>query len=183
MRIIAGEFRGRRLKSPSDYSIRPTSDKVKEAVFSMIVPFIKENSIAMDVFSGSGNLGLEAISRGVSKVYFSDASKASLKLIKENIAVCRAEDRSVILSGDFRSNISRISDKIDFYFLDPPYADGYILPALDAITASGKLSDDGMIICEHDSHDILPEEYGILQAVKIRRYGKTGITIYRKIEL
>ena len=95
MRIIAGEFRGRRLKSPSDYSIRPTSDKVKEAVFSMIVPFIKENSIAMDVFSGSGNLGLEAISRGVSKVYFSDASKASLKLIKENIAVCRAEDRSV----------------------------------------------------------------------------------------
>ena len=180
MRIIAGEFRGRRLKSPADYSIRPTGDKVKEAVFSMIVPFIKDGCTAMDVFSGSGNLGLEAISRGVNKVYFSDASKASLKLIKENIAVCGAEDRSVILAGDFRSNISRVTDKIDFYFLDPPYADGYILPALDAIIDSGRLSDEGLIICEHDSHDVLPEEYCGLEAIKIKRYGKTGVTVYRK---
>ena len=183
MRIIAGEFRGRRLRSPADYSIRPTSDKVKEAVFSMIMPFINENSVAMDVFSGSGNLGLEALSRGVDKVYFSDASKASVKLVKENIAICGAEDRAVILLGDFRSNISRVTEKIDLYFLDPPYADGYILPAIDAILASGDLSDDGLIICEHDSHDVLPEQYETLEAIKIRRYGKTGITVYRKREI
>ena len=182
MRIIAGEFRGRRIKSPSDYSIRPTSDKVKEAVFSMIMPYISENSVAVDVFSGSGSLGLEALSRGVEKVYFSDASKASLRLIQENIAICGAEDRSVILSGDFRSNISRVSEKIDFYFLDPPYADGYILPALDAILDSGNLSEEGIIVCEYDSHDVLPEAYGPLEAIKIRRYGKTGITLYRNTQ-
>ena len=183
MRIIAGEFRGRHIKSPQDYSIRPTSDKVKEAVFSIIVPFIQEDSVAMDVFSGSGNLGLEAISRGVSKVYFSDNSRDSLRLIRENISLCGADDRSVILTGDFRANISRVSEKIDFFFLDPPYADGFILPAVDAIMDKGSLSEEGMIICEHDSHDILPEEYRGLEAVKMRRYGKTRITVYKRKEL
>ena len=179
MRIIAGEFRGRRLKSPADYSIRPTSDKVKEAVFSMIYPYITDNCVAMDVFAGSGNLGLEAISRGVSKVYFSDASRESVRLIKENISICKAEERSIILSGDFRSNIARVKENIDIYFLDPPYADGFILPALDAILDAGNLAEDGMIICEYDSHDDLPEEYRTLTAVKIRKYGKTGVTVYK----
>ena len=183
MRIIAGEFRGRRLKSPADNSVRPTSDKVKEAVFSMITPFIDEGCIAFDVFSGSGNLGLEAISRGVSKVYFSDSSKDSLKLIKANITLCGAETRSVILAGDFRSNIARISDKVDFFFLDPPYSDGFMLPALDAIIDSSCLAKGGWIICEHDKSEKLPEEYRGLEIVKDRRYGKTGITIYKEKEL
>ena len=182
MRIIAGEFKGRRLKSPADYSIRPTSDKVKEAVFSIIYPFITDDSVAMDVFAGSGSLGLEAISRGVSKVYFSDASRESLRLVKDNINICSAEDRSILLSGDFRSNIARVKEKIDFFFIDPPYADGYILPALDAILDSGCLAEDGMIICEYDTHDEPPEEYRSLAAVRIKRYGKTGITVYKRKE-
>ena len=180
MRIIAGEFRGRRLKTPSDQSIRPTSDKVKEAVFSMIMPFISDRTVLMDVFSGTGNLGLEALSRGARRVYFSDVSRESLHLVKENIRMCGAEDRSVILSGDFRSNIARVSEKVDVYLLDPPYADGYVLPALDSILDSGKLSDDGIIVCEYEYRDRLPAEYGSLEAFKDKRYGKTGIMIYRK---
>ena len=182
MRIIAGEFRGRRLKSPDNYDIRPTSDKVKEAVFSMITPYISEDSVVMDVFAGTGNMGLEALSRGAGKAYFSDMSKDALRLVRENVRLCRAEDRCVLLSGDFRGNIARVPEKVDFFFVDPPYADGYILPAIDAITDAGKLASDGMIICEHDKHDVLPEEYEGYVAVKDRRYGKTGITIYKRKE-
>ena len=180
MRVIAGEFRGRRLISPDNYDIRPTSDKVKEAVFSMLYPYLDSDTVFMDVFSGSGGMGLEAISRGAKRAYFSDQSKDSLKLIKENIKLCRADDRSVVLSGDFRSNISRIPEKADIFFVDPPYADGYILPAVDAILDAGKLADGGLIVCEHDKHEHLPEEYRGLCAIKDRRYGKTGITIYAR---
>ena len=180
MRIIAGEFRGRRLKSPPDYSIRPTSDKVKEAVFSIILPFFNSKTIVMDVFAGSGNLGLEAISRGAVKSYFSDVSKDSLRLVKENVAVCGAQDRAVLLNADFRSAIARVKEPVDFYFLDPPYADGYIIEALDTILDNGSLSADGMIVCEHDIHDKMPEEYRDLECFRSRRYGKTGLTIYRR---
>ena len=178
MRIIAGEFRGRRLKSPDNYDIRPTSDKVKEAVFSMIVPQITDKSVAMDVFAGSGSMGLEAISRGVSRVYFSDHNKDSLKLVKENIKLCGAEDRSILLSGDFRENIRRVREKVDFFFIDPPYADGFVLPAVDAILDADILAKDGLLICEHEKFDPMPDEYRTLVTVRSRRYGKTCITIY-----
>ena len=178
MRVIAGEFRGRRLISPVNYDIRPTSDKVKEAVFSMLYPYMDSRTVFMDVFAGSGGMGLEAVSRGAGKVYFSDQNRDSLKLVKENIKLCRAEDRCVVLSGDFRSNISRVPEKVDMFFVDPPYADGYILPTVDAILDCNKLADDGLIVCEHDKHEHLPEEYRGLSIIKDRRYGKTGITIY-----
>ena len=178
MRIIAGEFRGRRLKSPDNYDIRPTSDKVKEAVFSMIVPQITDKSVAMDVFAGSGSMGLEAISRGVSRVYFSDHNKDSLKLVKDNIKLCGAEDRSILLSGDFRENIRRVREKVDFFFIDPPYADGFVLPAVDAILDADILAKDGLLICEHEKFDPMPDEYRTLVTVRSRRYGKTCITIY-----
>ena len=180
MRIIAGEFRGRRLKSPPDYSVRPTSDKVKEAVFSIILPYFTDKTVVMDVFAGSGNMGLEALSRGAVRAYFSDSSKDSLKLVKDNVAICKAQDRAVLLNADFRSAIARVKERIDFYFLDPPYADGYILEALDNIMDSGNLAPDGMIVCEHDVHDKLPEEYRDLECFRSRRYGKTGLTIYRR---
>ena len=180
MRIIAGEFRGRRLKSPPDYSVRPTSDKVKEAVFSIILPYFTDKTVVMDVFAGSGNLGLEALSRGAVKAYFSDVSRDSLKLVKDNVAICKAQDRSVLLNADFRSAIARVKEKVDFYFLDPPYAEGYLLDALDTILDNGSLSPNGMIVCEHDIHDKLPEEYRDLECFRSRRYGKTGLTIYRR---
>ncbi len=168
------------MKSPPDYSIRPTSDKVKEAVFSIILPYFKPKTVVMDVFAGSGNLGLEALSRGAVKAYFSDSERDSVRLVRENVAICRAQDKAVILNADFRSAISRVSEKIDFYFLDPPYADGYLLEALDTILDSGSLAADGMIVCEHDRHEELPEEYRDLECFRSRRYGKTGLTIYRR---
>lgn len=182
MRIIAGEFRGRRLKSPKTNDVRPTSDKVKEAVFSMLIPYIREGFVAVDVFSGSGNLGLEAISRGAGTVFFSDNSRTSMALIRENIAICKAEDRSILLSGDYRNNIRRVSRPADIFFLDPPYADGHILPALDCIRDSGKLKPGGVVVCEHSHKDPLPEEVEGYRLVKERRYGAIAVTIYEKTE-
>ncbi len=180
MRIIAGSLKGRRLKSPKNDDIRPTSDKVKEAVFSMLIPYMEDGFTAVDLFSGTGNLGLEAISRGAGTVYFSDSSRESMSLIKENIVTCGVLEKAVLLSGDYLSNIRRIRQKADIIFLDPPYANGYILPAIRAITESGLLEDTGVIVCEHEYRDALPQEVCGLTAIKERRYGKTAVTIYQK---
>ena len=179
MRIIAGELRGRKILSPKGNDVRPTTDKVKEAVFSMLIPYIDEDTVAMDVFSGSGNLGLEAISRGAKTVYFSDESRYSMALIKENIKICGVEDRAILLSGDFRNNIKRVNEKIDIFLLDPPYADGFILPALDTILDAGNIAHGGVVVCEHSYRDLLPEEYGPFKMIKDKKYGAIGVTIYK----
>ena len=180
MRIIAGSLKGRKLKSPRNDDVRPTSDKVKEAIFSMIIPYVEEGFIAADIFSGSGNLGLEAVSRGAGSVFFSDNSRESLGLIRENIRICGAEEKSIILSGDYVSNIKRIHAKVDIFFLDPPYANGYLLPAIRAIAEAENYSESCIIVCEHSSREELPEEAYGFELIKERRYGKTSVSIYQK---
>ena len=100
MRIIAGEYKGRRITAPEDTSVRPTTGKVKEAIFAMLMNDIYD-AVTVDLFAGTGNLGLEALSRGARKCYFGDNSRDSLRLIKENIAHCRAEDKSVVIAGSY----------------------------------------------------------------------------------
>lgn len=182
MRIIAGLLRGRKLKSPRGGDVRPTSDKVKEAVFSMLLPYMEEDFVAMDVFTGSGNLGLEAISRGAKTVYFSDSSRESLRLAKENVQICGVEDNAVLLLGDFRANIKRVHEKVNIFLVDPPYADGDIPDVLRTINEAGNLAPGGAIVCEHLYKDRLPEELHGFTAVKDRRYGAIGVTMYEKAE-
>ena len=155
---------------------------MKNEAFSILYPYIDDSTVFADVFSGTGAMGLEAVSRGAARAYFSDHSKEALKIIRDNIKLCGAEDRCVVLSGDFRSNIGRLPEKADIFFVDPPYADGFILSAIDSILDHGKLAEGGVIVCEHDKHEQLPEEYRGLKAVKDRRYGKTGITVYARAE-
>ena len=165
--------------SPKGNDVRPTTDKVKEAVFSMLIPYMPYEFVAMDVFAGSGNLGIEAISRGAKTVYFSDDSRYSMALIKENIKICGVEDRAVLLSGDFRSNIKRVREEVDIFLADPPYADGHILPTLDAIAEAGNIKKGGVVVCEHSFRDVLPEEYGEFVRIKDRRYGSIAVSIYQ----
>ena len=178
MRIIAGLLRGRKLISPKGTDVRPTSDKVKEAVFSMLLPYMDEDFVAMDVFTGSGNLGLEAISRGAKTVYFSDSSRESLKLAKENVKLCGVEDNAVLLLGDFKANIRRVHDKVKIFLVDPPYADGQIPEVLRAINDAGNLAEGGVVVCEHAYKDHMPEELCGFHMVKDRRYGAIGVTMY-----
>ncbi len=145
----------------------------------MLYPYISEGFVCMDVFAGSGNMGIEAISRGARTVYFSDSSRESLALIRENINICGVSENSVLLSGDFKSNIARVHDRVDFYFLDPPYVDKFIGEAIRAIKASGNLKENGIIICEHSSKEDLPDEYLGFTAIKKRRYGATNVTMYQ----
>ena len=180
MRIISGTLRGRKLLSPKGNDVRPTTDKVREAVFDILYQFKDTDYVVFDVFAGSGSMGLEAISRGASKVFFSDNSRESLALVKENVSICDAGEKSVFLSGDYLRNISRVKEKIDVFFLDPPYANGYILPALKAIDEAGNIKDDGIVVCEHSFRDKLPEKVSGFTRVKSRKYGSIGLTFYQR---
>ncbi len=177
MRIITGEYKGRRLESPGSYDIRPTSDKVKEAMFS-IISYDIEGAVCADLFSGTGNLGLEALSRGAGRCYFCDNSREALGIIKRNIASCKAADRSVVMAGDFRKCIEKIKEKADIVFMDPPYESGFYEEAFETIARSGLLDADGMIIAEHRKDLELPEKISGFEKIKERRYGHILLSIY-----
>lgn len=184
MRIIAGEFRGRRLISPGTDEVRPTSDKVKEAVFSMLMPYMEAGGeggpVCMDVFAGSGSLGLEAVSRGAKKVYFADSSRESLALARQNAKLCGAEDRAVFFCGDFRNTIKRVGEDVHIFFLDPPYAQKTIPEALRIIDECGICPGGGVAVCEHGKKEVLGEKLHGFTLIKERRYGATGISIYER---
>ena len=180
MRIITGDFKGRRLEMPENYNIRPTTEKVKEAVFSIIAGNL-EDAVCVDLFAGTGNLGLEALSRGAKKCYFGDNSKESLALIKRNIAMCRAEDRSRVMQGDFEKVLARLGEKdekIDIFFLDPPYREGLYDKCFELIREYDLLAEEGIIIAEHNVKDVLCEGICGFQLIKERTYGTVAITIY-----
>ena len=181
MRIIAGELKGRRLQTPLDNKIRPTADKVKEAIFSMAASRLPD-SVVVDLFAGTGNLGLEAISRGARCAYFVDRDRRSIALVRDNIRHCGVEDRTVIICADYASALNRLTEKADLFFLDPPYSGGYMEDVLTRIEEGDLLSDDGWIIAEHGIKEELPEMIGHLQRIKVRKYGKIGISVFEKQE-
>lgn len=178
MRIISGKLKGRRLHTPANRQIRPTSDKVKEALFSMIANYIGEGIVAADVFSGTGNLGLEAISRGVDLVYFGDRSRESLALTRQNISYCKVEGQAVVISGGYKQVLARIKGKVDIFFLDPPYYDGVLMDCINTISELDLLSTEGIIVTEHDSKQNLPETVARYHILKSKDYGSIAITIY-----
>lgn len=177
MRIITGDYRGRKLETPIGNDVRPTTDKVKEAIFNIIQQDIY-GAVCADLFAGTGNLGLEALSRGAKMCYFCDNSRESLNLIKTNVKKCGAQDKSVILAGDFTKGLARIQDKVDIFFLDPPYSEGLYEKCLETIEELDLLTDDGIIIAEHGVHDFVPEKIGKFEMIKERKYGKIVVTIY-----
>lgn len=182
MRIISGQYRGRKLESPIGREVRPTTDKVKEAIFNLLMMDVPD-SVCVDLFAGSGSLGLEALSRGASKCYFCDNSRDSIKLIRENINKCGAMENSVILAGDFSKALARIDEKIDIFLLDPPYREGLYINCLSEIDNADMLSRDGVIIAEHGSKNQLPDEVGNLEKIRVKKYGTMSVSIYKnKVE-
>ena len=178
MRIISGKLKGRRLNTPADQRIRPTTDKVKEAVFSMIQDWIDEDSICIDLFSGTGNLGLEAISRGAKTVYFCDNHRESLNLTKSNVRHCAVEDQAVILMGDYKLTLEKIDQKADEIFVDPPYHEKLVPKVLERIVETDRLQPWGIVVAEHLVDDILPQEVCGLELIKERKYGTILVAVY-----
>ncbi len=177
MRIIAGEYKGRRLETPRDYDIRPTTDKVKEAMFSIVAPNLPD-SVCVDLFSGTGNLGIEALSRGAKTCYFCDNSRNSIGLINRNLRHCQAEEEAIVYSGDFRRNLEKINQKVDIFFVDPPYEAGFYLDIFEKIHELDLLADDGIIVAEHRKREELPETVAGFEKIKERRYGQVVLSIY-----
>ncbi len=182
MRIITGDFKGRKIEMPSGYDIRPTTEKVKEAMFSIIGSLIYD-AVAVDLFSGTGNLGLEALSRGAEKCYFCDNNRESIRLIKGNIANCKAEEWSEIIPGDYEKCLMRLSEKgekVDIFILDPPYKKGLYERCLELIRELDLLNEGGMIMAEHKREDEFPEEMCGFTKIKDRHYGTITLSIYEE---
>ncbi|MGI6722029.1 MAG: 16S rRNA (guanine(966)-N(2))-methyltransferase RsmD [Anaerovoracaceae bacterium] len=180
MRIVAGDFKGRRLYMPNDELIRPTTEKVKEALFSILAPDIYDANVC-DLFAGTGNLGLEALSRGARHCWFCDHAGESIKLIKENVEMCRAEEMSTIIHGDYKKaldSIEREGEKIDIFFLDPPYKKTLLERAMKEIAASGLLAENGLLVAEHHKQKELPDEVEGLRKIKEKKYGRVVLSIY-----
>lgn len=179
MRIVSGEYKYRKIEIPKE--IRPTTEKVREAVFS-ILSFKVEESVVLDLFAGSGSLGLEALSRGVAKCYFNENKKNILEILKQNIHSCRAEEKSIVMNSDFRQSIGMINDKLDIVFIDPPYKDGYnngwYEKSMKLIEDKGLAKDGTIVVAEHLDKYSLDEEYGSFKMIKNKKYGSIGINIY-----
>lgn len=177
MRIIAGAYKGRKLAPPSDRSVRPTPDRVKEALFSILGGHV-EDAVVLDLFAGSGNLGLEALSRGARKCYFGDSSRDSIRLIHGNVAHCKAEGLSHVIQGDYRNVLAQIREKTDIVFVDPPYAERLWEDVLFHLSEKQLMNPDGLIILEHPRELEFPQEIYNFRKIKEGRYGTVVLSIY-----
>lgn len=176
MRVITGSARGRRLSAPAGMDVRPTSDKVKEAVFS-VVQFDLPGSAVLDLFAGSGQLGIEALSRGADSCVFVDSSRVSAETARENIAAAGFKNEATVMNSDSEQYLRMCRQTFDITFVDPPYKKGLIERVMPLLC--GHMSDRGAVLCEHEKGLILPENFGGLVKRKTYRYGKTEVTLYR----
>ncbi|MBA1333805.1 MAG: 16S rRNA (guanine(966)-N(2))-methyltransferase [Firmicutes bacterium] len=184
MRIIAGCLKGRKLKEPKGRNIRPTADRVKEAVFS-IIAFDIQGKRVLDLFAGTGNLGLEALSRGANYSVFVDSSREALTLVKENIKLLGLEDRSDVLFMDaFKSieYLDRNRDKFDIIFIDPPYREGLYEDIIKKIAVSGIMNEECIVVIEHPSDMKLEKHPDDMKMYKQKKYGNTKITIMKRTD-
>lgn len=175
MRVITGIARGKKLITLDGLDVRPTTEMVKEAIFSSI-HFDLPGASVLDLFAGSGQLGIEAISRGAKHCVFVDKSKNSVDIVKKNIESCGFNSQSRVLNMDSIEYLSVAKTGIDIALLDPPYRQGLIekaLPLLDRI-----MSDNSIVICEHENELILKESYGRLTKTRTKRYGKISISYF-----
>lgn len=179
MRVITGTARGMTLKAPAGMKTRPTLDQVKEALFSAI-QFEIEGRRALDLFAGSGQLGIEALSRGARSAVFVDQSRQAIAALRENLTKTRLLEKAQIVQSDYLSYLARCRETFDLIFLDPPYAEVFLETALKKISEIDILSDSGIIICERPPEKQLPDAVGGLQRCRDYRYGKTAVTLYRK---
>ncbi len=179
MRVITGSAKGRKLITLEGEDIRPTAAKVKGAIFNSIQFDIEGRNI-LDMFAGAGQLGIEALSRGAAKAVFVDLSREAIKVINDNLEHCKLKDNASVFNGDGLSYIKTTREKFDIIFIDPPYRNGLAQKALSL--SINVINDGGIIVCETDIKEELPETVGNYTIAKQDNYSKTKLTIYRYSE-
>ena len=178
MRVITGTAKGVQLKTPEGMLTRPTADRVKEALFS-IINFDIPGAKVLDLFGGTGQIGIEALSRGAERSVFVDAREDACKLIRENLRRTKLE--GTVVRSDYLDYLNRCRETFSIIFLDPPYAEAYLENAIKRITEIDILQTDGIIVTERPVGKELPWEFDDYQRSKDYKYGKTLLTIYRKL--
>jgi 16S rRNA (guanine(966)-N(2))-methyltransferase RsmD len=179
MRVITGKARGVQLKTPEGMLTRPTADRVKEALFS-IINFDLPGASVLDLFAGTGQLGIEALSRGANHAVFIDAREDACKIIRENIRRTKFENQASVIRSDYQEYLRRCKEKFDIILLDPPYAEVFLENALKSITEIDILQSGGIIIAERPIEKELLLDFEGFTRSKDYKYGKTLLTIYRK---
>lgn len=180
MKVISGTLKGRKIDGYNLDGTRPTMDRVKESLFAMIQNYIGE-SICLDLFAGSGNLGIEAISEGATFVYFNDNNKKAVEVIKQNVKKFNILEKAEILNMSHKKALNELTGKkIDIIFLDPPYKTNYIEESIKLIDSNNLLSDNGIIVCESsDLNKIIYTDN--FQVLKEKKYGDKWVVILEKI--
>jgi len=178
MRVIAGELKGRKLVSPKGFEVRPTADRVKEAIFSMTQPYIFD-AVCLDLFAGSGSLGIEALSRGAKRVYFCDNSQAANAALRENLEACRLdEERAVVLAMGWRHAGAVLNEKCNLVFIDAPYnMCEHYSQILESLSSERVLEEGALVVIERDAAAgdyPLPSGF---DKVREKRYGNVGVDL------
>ena len=180
MRVISGKARGVTLKTPEGLQTRPTADRVKEAIFS-ILQFDLPGTKVLDLFGGTGQLGIEALSRGAEKAVFVDAGEAACKLIQENLSRTKLEGQGKVIRSDYLQFLSTCKEKFDIILLDPPYAEVFLENSLNRISEIDILQSNGIIVTERPLDKALTWEIPGFSRSKDYKYSKTLVTIFRKL--
>ena len=179
MRVISGKARGVNLKTPAGTATRPTADRVKEAVFS-IIQFDLPGATVLDLFGGTGQLGIEPLSRGAKNAVFADERDDACKLIRENLKRTKLEGEGRIIRSDYSAFLKSTSQKFDIIFLDPPYAEVFLENSLNLITQIDILQSGGIIVTERPVEKELLLDFTGYNRSKDYQYGNTLITLFRK---
>ena len=181
-KIISGILKGRNINGYNIDGTRPTMDRVKESVFSIIQNNIS-NAVVLDLFAGSGNLGIEALSNGANIVYFNDYNKKCINTIKDNLIKFNVINQSILLNYDYRECLNYLYNKkikFNLIFLDPPYKDLIINEILDTLIKKDLLEDNALIICEMDKIEIFNNDK--LELFKEKKYGSKYVLIYKSVK-
>ncbi|GMB08572.1 16S rRNA (guanine(966)-N(2))-methyltransferase RsmD [Thermolongibacillus altinsuensis] len=184
MRVISGKCKGKKLQAVPGMSTRPTTDKVKEAIFNIIGPYFSEG-VGLDLFGGSGGLGIEALSRGLDKVIFVDHDPKAVQTIRKNVEACRLTEQAEVYRNDAERALKAIIKRgltFRLIFLDPPYKSTKLASIIAMIDDYQLLRHDGYIVAEHSEETILPEQIGRLQKIKSETYGITTVSIYGYVD-
>lgn len=179
MRVISGLAKGVNLKTPDGMSTRPTTDRVKEAMFS-IIQFEIPGARVLDLFGGTGQLGIEALSRGAKSAVFVDAQDSACKLIYENLKRTKLEKTGKVIRSDYLSYLKNTTEKFDIILLDPPYVEVFLENALNLITEIDILQTNGIIVTERPVEKDLPWDFPGYSRSRDYKYGKTLLAIYRR---
>lgn len=179
MRIVSGEFGGRPLKTLPGKTTRPTSDKVRGAMFNMIGPYFQGGRV-LDLFAGSGGLAIEAVSRGMDEAVLVERDRSAQAIIQENIKMTKSDKQFKLMKMEAQKAISQLTQPFDLIFLDPPYAKEEIVATIEILDQQGLFTDDIMVVCETDKMVDLPDEIASVGIWKEKIYGISKVTVYVK---